>query len=93
MITLNHKNLNLCTKNAHTECIALNKQQLELLGIDWPPIHGWVKELIGVSILEDTYNKLLELKGKVKCQKTKIEKRMAVLEREVNKLGGIVKWG
>ena len=92
MITLTHNNLNNCTKNLHSSCIALNKQQLELLDIEWPPKSGWVKELKGSVVSDDVYDKLLKLRGKGKCQKSKNEKRKLALEREINKLGGIVKW-
>ena len=92
MITLNHENLNRLTKNLHTNCIALNKKQLKILDIDWPTKKGWVRELIGVVILDDTYEKLLKLRGKGSGQLNQITKKKLVLIREVENLGGKIIW-
>ena len=92
MITLTHKNLNMLTKNLHTSCMALNKKQLKLLAIDWPPMHGWTKELINREISSNLYDELLKLRGQGKGQKTHIEKKKAILKREVEFLGGKITW-
>ena len=92
MITLTAENLNKCTKNLYTDCIALNRQQLKLLGVNWPPKKGWTKELIGAEIDNKTYDRLLSLKGQGRTQHTQIAKKKMVLMREVEKLGGKITW-
>jgi len=92
MITLTHNNLNRLTRNLHTNCIALNKKQLKLLAIDWPPMHGWTKELINREISSNLYDELLELRGKGVTQDTFMTKKKMALIREVEKLGGKITW-
>jgi hypothetical protein len=43
--------------------IALNSYQLRLLGIAWPPQHGWVSELLETEISDNLFGLLMELKG------------------------------
>jgi hypothetical protein len=40
-----------------------NRQQLQLLGIAWPPQRGWLRELIGTEIDEAKWAKVVQLRG------------------------------
>ena len=33
---------------------------LQALGIDWPPVHGWPRRIVGRSITRDAYQKALD---------------------------------
>lgn len=92
MVKLTLQQLNLYTKNLHSNCIAFNKPQLELLGIDWPPKKGWIETLINTEIDILTHGKLLELRGKGNSQISQIEKKMKILEKEVSLIGGTIIW-
>ena len=93
MITLTKEQLNKYTKNLNTSCIALNKEQLELLGIDWPPKNGWIKTLIGLEINILEHDELLRLKDKKLNIKQKvISRNMKRIEKEVDVIGGKVFW-
>lgn len=52
-----------------------NKKQLDLLGINWPPKHGWVQWLIGKEIPEHIWKEVVALKGqaKWKVRKQKVQ--------------------
>jgi hypothetical protein len=43
--------------------ICLNSYQLRLLGIGWPPKHGWVTPLLGREISTELVSCLMELRG------------------------------
>lgn len=55
------------------------KQQLELLGVAWPPPAGWLKERVGTTIRESTYERISELKG-IKSKKWKKRKPKVVTD-------------
>lgn len=46
-----------------------SKAQLSLLGIVWPPQHGWPKMLEGTEIDEQAYRAFMDLKNKHKQHK------------------------
>lgn len=55
------------------DAIALNAYQLRVLGIVWPPKHGWVKSLLGVEISDDALTLLEDLRGlRTKAQRNSI---------------------
>ena len=39
----------------------LSKRQLALLGVDWPPVRGWKKSIIGRAISEEDAEVFLRL--------------------------------
>lgn len=39
----------------------LSKRQLALLGVDWPPLSGWKKSIIGRSISDEDAEEFLRL--------------------------------
>jgi hypothetical protein len=43
-----------------------NKKQLDLLGVNWPPKHGWLTWLIGQEIPVEIWQQVLSLKGQAK---------------------------
>ena len=43
-----------------------NRAQLDLLGVAWPPAHGWKIKIIGKPISADTAAKFLALRGVTK---------------------------
>lgn len=49
--------------SAGTDGDGFNRAQLELLGIKWPPSKGWLNNLIGTYIADETWNKVMALKG------------------------------
>ncbi len=44
-----------------SEC-GYNRHQLKLLGVGWPPKHGWLNRLIGTEISDRDWNTVLALK-------------------------------
>lgn len=40
-----------------------NKHQLELLGVKSPPKSGWLKKLVGTDVDENTWRKVILLRG------------------------------
>jgi hypothetical protein len=40
------------------------REQMRLLGVPWPPKHGWVEKVVGTRISREAYNKFLSLKDK-----------------------------
>lgn len=48
--------------SAGTSGIGYNREQLRLLGVPWPPRHGWLSNLVGKDIPDDTWSKVMELK-------------------------------
>lgn len=63
MVEITRNMLVEATKNGNDSFIALNTDQLNLLGISWPPKRGWVRELIGKEMTEEDVELLLALKG------------------------------
>lgn len=45
---------------------AWSKVQLALLGVAWPPKHGWKEKILGKPIDEDDLERFLSLKNKHK---------------------------
>ena len=41
---------------------AINAHQLAVLGMKWPPRHGWMRSLAGMEISEKTYERFLALR-------------------------------
>jgi hypothetical protein len=54
---------NLIRAMATNGC-GFTREQMDILGVGWPPPKGWIKRLIGTAIPEDTYSRLLAMKGK-----------------------------
>jgi hypothetical protein len=52
----------------------INKAQLKLLGIEWPPIHGWKAGVIGSEIELSDYKKYLSLRTKSASEIASLEK-------------------
>ena len=50
--------------SAGTNGIGFNRQQLILLGVQWPPVKGWLTRLIGREISDETWQKVLAFKDK-----------------------------
>ena len=46
---LTHEHL----KQSMSEGGGFNKQQLELLGVEWPPLKGWQRSIIGMDFSDD----------------------------------------
>jgi hypothetical protein len=42
------------------------RKQVELLGVTWPPVTGWVDRLAGSVVDRDKYERFLALKGKTR---------------------------
>ena len=40
-----------------------SKQQLEIIGVDWPPTKGWKKNITGEKFKESKINAFIELKN------------------------------
>jgi hypothetical protein len=50
---------------------AWNKDQLEILGVKWPPKRGWKRKVIGKVILDKDAQRFLELTGLRKSERRK----------------------
>lgn len=51
-------------KENRTENFGWNRNQLDVLGVTWPPRKGWLKRLIGKEIDLDTADKFIKYKSK-----------------------------
>ena len=40
-----------------------NRAQLQVVGVDWPPIKGWKDRLCGEEFTQEQLNQFLTLKG------------------------------
>lgn len=47
-----------------TSGVGFNFHQLYVLGVKWPPKHGWVERLVGTEVSKETWDLVNELKGK-----------------------------
>ena len=43
--------------------IALNCYQLRLIGVGWPPDHGWVSRVVGMEVSDNVLGAMAELRG------------------------------
>lgn len=50
-----------------------NKAQLNLIGVRWPPKQGWLESLVGKSIPDDTWQKVVGLKGQAQWKLKKVK--------------------
>ena len=39
------------------------KEQLKILGVTWPPISGWKKEIIGQEISDEDLKRFIQLRN------------------------------
>jgi hypothetical protein len=56
MITLTFENIHACVTRGH----GWTRAQLQLIGVGWPPRHGWLRGLIGKTIPMETYERFRE---------------------------------
>lgn len=49
--------------SAGTKGMGFNVQQLLLLGISWPPKHGWLRSLVGKEISDEDWQLVMKLKS------------------------------
>lgn len=74
MITLSHR----CLHEAASNNGGWNKAQLALLGIEWPPVQGWLRSLVGKEVSDQTWGQVMALRG----VKPKEQKRRLRLEKQ-----------
>lgn len=48
---------------------ALNWHQFKLIGVSWPPPHGWMQSVIGLEISDERWRLILSMKGKSKAHR------------------------
>ena len=58
--------------SAGTSGIGFNFHQLYVLGVKWPPKHGWIQELVGREVSDEVWNLVLSLKGKRRGERREI---------------------
>jgi hypothetical protein len=58
-IRLTHENLHALA----TAGCGFNRAQLAILGVEWPPIKGWLSGLIGCEIPAEAYDRAMALRG------------------------------
>lgn len=51
-----------CFKSWTTDAGGFTRAQINLLGLDWPPVHGWKVRLIGTEITNELYQEILAAK-------------------------------
>lgn len=49
--------------SAGTSNCGFNREQLYLLGVDWPPVKGWLSGLVGREVSDETWQMVLQLKS------------------------------
>ena len=59
-------------RTAGTSKIGFNWHQLRLLGVAWPPKHGWIQKLIGQEVNDQTWLLVLSMKDKPKKVRNQI---------------------
>ncbi len=70
---LTHQHLLEVTCKGDSRVMALNSYQFRLLGIVWPPRHGWIESLVGREIDLNLWRAVLDLKGvKTKQERQRI---------------------
>lgn len=74
MIILSHR----CIHEAASDKGGWNKAQLALLGIEWPPVRGWLYSLVGKEISDQTWGQVMALRG----VKPKEQRKLFALERQ-----------
>jgi hypothetical protein len=52
--------------NNKTKAGGYTKTQLALVGVDWPPVHGWKKTVIGTELSEENKKTFEQLSQKTK---------------------------
>lgn len=50
--------------SAGTNGIGFNFHQLYVLGVKWPPRHGWIRDLVGKDVPQDVWNLVLSMRGR-----------------------------
>lgn len=61
---------------AATNYAGWNKQQTDLLGVPWPPKKGWLSALIGKEVSEETWQKVIAVRGLKKWKRKELLKSM-----------------
>lgn len=57
-----------------------NREQLAIIGVSWPPAHGWRKAALGREITKNDYDRFIALRGATGRQRKNIEGRDVVTE-------------
>jgi hypothetical protein len=70
-----------------TRAGAWTKAQLALIGVDWPPIHGWKQKVIGQVISENTAN---EFVSAVDLRSKRTQKKDAKKQRISDELDRLI---
>ena len=55
--------------SAGTNGIGFNFHQLYVLGVQWPPKHGWIQDLVGKEVTDEVWRLVLSLKGKRRSER------------------------
>lgn len=58
--------------SAGTSGMGFNFHQLYVLGVKWPPKHGWLQGLVGREVSDEVWNLVLSLKGKRRAERREI---------------------
>lgn len=48
---------------AGTAGVGFNRSQLQVLGVSWPPRKGWLGQLVGAEVSDETWQTVLKLRG------------------------------
>lgn len=40
-----------------------NRAQLKIIGVEWPPAHGWIAKTVGQSISKEQADEFIQLRG------------------------------
>jgi len=51
-----------CFKSWMTDAGGYTRAQLNLLNVEWPPVHGWKERLIDTEITDELYKEILAAK-------------------------------
>lgn len=62
-------------KEGFSDIGGVTKKQIELLGAEYPPARGWIKELIMTEISLENYESYLSLKNSSKRMRKELAKK------------------
>jgi hypothetical protein len=61
-----------------------NRAQLECIGVEWPPHHGWIRRIEGKSISDAAKARFESLRGRT-LKALRTERRLAQLPMDLRK--------
>jgi len=67
-----------------------NRHQLKLLGVPWPPVHGWIDRIIGKEISESDYDSVKRLASMPAKERRAADKSAKMTMKEIHEATGYI---